>query len=98
MLIENLLTKPQDGKNSNQKWESQSLEERANTVMLITIDREEEFCIEYRFSRFLTQLVRIDNYITRQYYLMKCLLLSLNLTHLTFPFYITTILVFVIPN
>lgn len=40
----------------------------------------------------------MDNYITRQYYLMKCLLLSLSLTHLTFAFYITTILVFVIPN
>lgn len=51
---------------ANKSESLESLEKRANIVMLITIDKGEEFCIEQRFSRFLTQLVGIDNYITRQ--------------------------------
>lgn len=46
MLTENLLTKPEDGKTSKQNESLKSLEERANIVMLITIDRGEGFCIE----------------------------------------------------
>lgn len=39
-------------KPANKSESLKSLEERANIVMLMTIDKSEEFCIEKRFSRF----------------------------------------------
>lgn len=84
-------------KPANKSENLKSLEERANIFIWITIDRGEELCIEQRFSRFFNPACQ--NW--RLYYLTvlshEMLVVEFE-AHSTFPFYIATIFVFVIPN